>query len=100
MSENKLYFKNEDSTHCYPLADHINEAKDEMLDEIELIEAIPSKEKGYIWCTHYADVIQQSECRKTECSYWERYKNSKICINRGKLFTSGEKVKFKVESHE
>jgi hypothetical protein len=57
MKKEKLYFKNEKSTHCYPLEDHINETKEEGLTEIELIEAIPSKEKGAYWCAHYADVV-------------------------------------------
>lgn len=43
MKSEKLYFKNEDDNFCCPLEDHINEAKENGLDEIELIEAIPSK---------------------------------------------------------
>lgn len=92
----KLYFKNEDDNFCCPLEDHINEAKENGLDEIELIEAIPSKEKGYIWCTYYASVVEQPQCCKAECERWERYKNSNLCYNRGQLFSFGEKVKFKV----
>lgn len=96
MKEVKLYFKNEDDNFCCPLEDYINEAKEEGLDEIELIEAVPSKEKNYYWCTYYADVVEQGQCCKAECERWERYKNSNICHNRGHLFSFGEKVKFKV----
>lgn len=97
MENKKLYFKNEDDNFCCPLEDYINEAKENGLDEIELIEAIPSKEKGYIWCTHYANVVEQSQCCKAECERWERYKNSNLCHNRGQIFSFGEKVKFKVD---
>ena len=38
-----LYFDNEDSEICYPLEDHLNEAKDNEVDQIEIFEAIPSK---------------------------------------------------------
>ena len=96
MKNEKLYFKNEDDNFCCHLEDHINEAKEEGLDEIELIEAVPSKEKGYYWCTHYANVVEQGQCCKAECERWERYKNSNLCYNRGQLFYFGEKVKFKV----
>lgn len=92
-----LYFKEKDSTTCYPLEDYINEAKEEGLTEIELIEAIPELDNSeYTWCTYYGDIVEKQECRKSICTHWDRYKKSNICANRGKLFRYGKKVKISI----
>lgn len=99
MKNEILYFKG-NSEFCCPLEDYINEAKEYNLDEIELIEAVPSKERGIYWCTYYANVVESGQCSKSECARWERYKNSKVCANRGPLYRHGEKVKIKVATGE
>lgn len=96
MSKEKFYFKNEDSTHCYPLTDYINEAKEEGLDDIELIEAIPSPNDDYVWCTYLGDCVDRSECKKSYCEYYSSKSGRGVCEHRGSYFLHGEKVKFKV----
>ena len=95
MKTQKLYFENEDANICYPLQTHLERAKEEGLKEIELFEAIPSKEKDYIWCSELETVGDKSECNK-DCPYYKVSVKSKICDFRGKLKDFGELVKFKV----
>ena len=95
MKTEKLYFENEDANICYPLQHHLERAKEEELKEIELFEAIPSKEKDYIWCLELETVGDKSECNK-DCHYYKVSGQSKICDFRGKLKDFGELVKFKV----
>ena len=97
MSKIEFYFKNEDSTHCCPLMDYINEAKEEGLDEIELIEAIHSPNEEHIWCTYYGEVVERSECKKPYCEFYSSKSGRGVCEHRGSYFLHGEKVKFKVE---
>lgn len=96
MKDEKLYFKNEDSTFCYSLQDHINEAKEELLDEIDLIEAIPAPNEDHVWCTYHGETIERNECKKSECSYYSSKSGRGVCEHRGSYFLHGEKVRFQV----
>lgn len=96
MKNEKLYFKNEDGTHCYPLEDHINEAKEELLDEIELIEAVPAPKDEYVWCAYYGETVERNECKKSECQLYHSKSGRGVCWHRGSYFLHGDKVKFKV----
>lgn len=96
MKTEKLYFENEDANICYPLQYHLERAKEEGLKEIELFEAIPSKEKDYIWCSELETIGEKSQCNK-DCHYYKASVKSKICDFRGKLKDFGELVKFKVK---
>ena len=54
MSKEKLYFRSIDDNICRPLNWHMDDARDEELNEITLCEAIPDNDNpDYIWCTHY-----------------------------------------------
>ena len=47
----QFYFKNEDAEHAYPLSHFIEEAKEEGLEEVTLIGAVPDNDnKDYIYC--------------------------------------------------
>lgn len=94
--EKQLFFQNEDSTFCYPLSDHFNEAKEDGLDEVELIEAIPSNSEDHVWCTYHGEVVERSECKKSECQLYHSKSGRGVCEHRGSYFLHGEKVKFKV----
>lgn len=97
MSQNeKLYFKNEDSTNCYALVDHLNEAKEDGLNEIELIEAVSAPKDEYVWCSYHGETIERSECKKSECQLYFSKSGRGVCWHRGSYFLHGEKVKFKV----
>ena len=94
MKTEKLYFENEDANICYSLQYHLERAKEEGLKEIELFEAIPSKEKDYIWCSELETVGDKSECNK-DCPYYTISGKSKICDFRRKLMNFGKQLKFK-----
>lgn len=94
----KLYFENIDATFCQPLESFIADAKSEGLEEIILVEAIPDTEtKDYIWCTHYGEVVEKSECTKKACTYYESKSGRGVCSNRGNLYLHGEEVKFNLK---
>lgn len=98
--KDKLYFNNEGSCICCPLEDHINEAKEEGLAEIELIEAIPAPNEDQVWCTYYGDVVERNECKKSECEHYSSKSGRGVCENRGNYFLHGEKVKFDLKDIE
>lgn len=98
MKTTKLYFKGEDSTFCYPLQDHIDEAKEEGLSEIELIEAIPAPQEDQVWCTYYGDVVERNECKKSECEHYSSKNGRGVCENRGSYFLHGEKTTFNIRT--
>jgi hypothetical protein len=92
----KLYFKNEDALNCYPLEDHLEEAKEDGLLDITLMEAIPDDGTSeYIWCQIY-DCVQKCECSKKYCTRYESKSGRGKCANKGSLYFHGEKVKFNV----
>lgn len=93
----KLYFKSIDDVFCYPLEDHLREAKDDGLTEIELVEADPDFDNpNYVWCSYAGATCERSECRKSVCPYYESKSGRGMCANRGRLFQHGETVKFEV----
>ena len=100
MKRQKSYFENEDSEICYPLSYHIANAKEEGLEEIELIEAIPDKVfcNEYTWCSLVEAVGDKSECNKLNCADYEKPEKGRICQHRGKLMGFGNSVKFDVKT--
>lgn len=95
MKTDKLYFKSEDSNFCYPLDDHLSEARHEGVDEVELIEAVYSPNEDHIWCSYFGDAVDRSDCRKSECAYYASKSGRGVCKNRGHYFLYGEKKIFK-----
>lgn len=95
-TKEQLYFKSIDDTLCAPLDGYINDARIEGLSEITLVEAIPDPNNpDYIWCTWNGDVIHRTECKKSQCSYYEANKSGRgTCIHRGMLYNHGKEVKF------
>lgn len=63
MIKEKLYFRSIDDNRCYPLDEHIKEAKLECLSEITLIEAIPDTDTSdFVWCTYFGECTEKSMC--------------------------------------
>lgn len=98
MKSGKLYFKSIDDTMCSSLESHIQDAIEEELTEITLVEAIPDNDNTeFIWCTQYGECVERYQCKKSEC---EKY-SSKIgrgkCENRGNLYQHGEEVTFLID---
>lgn len=97
MKKEQLYFSSIDDTHCYNLADGLNDAKIEGLEVITLIEAIPDNENpDYIFCSYYGEVGERQECRKSFCPHYASKSGRGKCSNKGNLYVHGEEVTFKV----
>lgn len=98
MAKEKLYFESIDDIWCSPLKGFIDDAKNEKLKEITLVEAIPETDKDFVWCTHEAEVIEQFMCKKSECPYYSSKSGRGVCEHRGNLYLHGEEVKFDVKT--
>ena len=97
-NKEKLYFRDTDDTTCRPLNWHLDDARDEELTEITLVEAIPDNDNpDYIWCGVQGEVGERSECKKSVCLYYESKSGRGVCKHRGNLYAHGEEVEFKVE---
>lgn len=97
-NKEKLYFRDTDDTTCRPLNWHLDDARDEELTEVTLIEAIPDNDNvDYVWCSHYGEVTDRDQCKKSFCPHYESKSGRGVCKHRGNLYTHGEEVKFKVE---
>lgn len=97
-TKEKLYFLDINDTNCYSLSDRLDDARDEELTEITLIEAIPDNDNpDYIWCGVQGEVSERSDCKKSVCLYYESKSGRGVCKHRGNLYSHGEEVEFKVE---
>lgn len=97
MEKNKLYFKNEYSEICETLEDLLNQAKEDEVDEITLVEAEEDdRTTDMIWCTYHGECVEKSECKKSLCSNYESKSGRGRCSNKGQLYLHGESVKFNV----
>lgn len=93
----KLYFTSIDDTFCVILEDLSKDELEEM--DFELIEAIPDNNNPeYIWCTHFGEVGERSECKKSECNAYKSNSGRGKCLHRGNLYQHGEKVNVKEEA--
>lgn len=107
MSKQKkqYYFKSIYDETChdleYYLDDCISEAKEAGKDEFTLIEAIPDNDNPhYVWCTHYLEVVDRDQCRKSFCPHYESKSGRGVCQHRGNLYEPGEEVTFKVSDYD
>jgi hypothetical protein len=97
MAKEKLYFRSIDHTTCSSLESHFDDARDEELTKITLVEAVPDDgTNDIVWCTYYGECIDKSECKKTFCSYYSSKSGRGKCEHRGDLYLHGEEVKFDV----
>jgi hypothetical protein len=97
MKKQDLYFESIDSTTCHPLEHFLHDAKIEALTEITLLKADPDNDNpDYIYCTHYGEVSERCECKKSVCSHYESKSGRGLCSNRGRLYSHGEEVIFKL----
>lgn len=97
MAKEKMYFRTIDDNTCHSLQKHIDDAKDELLTKVVLIEAIPDKDtKDYVWCTHYENMEEKNQCRKSFCPAYSSKSGKGVCEHRGDLFTHGNEVTFDV----
>lgn len=98
MKTEKLYFRSIDDNTCHTLAYHMDNAREEEIKEITLCEAIPDNYNlDYVWCSHYENVEEKSLCTKNNCPAYTSSNGKGKCEHRGKLYTFGKEVTFKVE---
>lgn len=93
----KLYFRSIDDTTCYSLESHLEDAKDEELVEITLVEAVPDNDNpDYIWCSYHAEVGERIGCKKAVCPHYSSKSGRGTCKHRGNFYSHGDEVTFKV----
>jgi hypothetical protein len=97
MGQEKLYFRSIDDTTCYSLETHFEDARDEELTKIKLVEAIPDDgTNDVVWCTHYVECVDKDQCKKTFCEHYSSKSGRGVCEHRGNLYLHGEEVTFDV----
>lgn len=91
----KKYFRTPDSELCYTLDYHVEIAKSEGLEEIELYEAMPERIRGALWCRAVDEYTEVGNCGKI-CEFYKPRNNvSGMCKYRSNtLYSCGKKVKF------
>lgn len=80
-----LYFK-EGEEICYPLASHIEEAREEGLNEIKLYHAKKVDDLDYFYCKAYKEVGEVGQCGRSCANYTPQNKLSGKCKHRGFLY--------------
>lgn len=94
----KFYFATLDSEIAYPLQYHIETARDNGLDEVELFEAEPYKISGSGFCIAFEAVIEKGDCGKSCPDYSPRNGKFGVCKFRSnKLYEPGKSVKFTIK---
>jgi len=93
----KMYFRDINENICKSLDNHLSDAQYEGLNEIALIEAKPNTDSHYIWCLQYG-AVDRSHCKKDYCKLYESKSGRGVCANRGKLYSYGNEVTFKIEN--
>ena len=97
--KNKLYFRDENSEHPYLLEHHLDDAREDELEEITLFEAVrDTTHSEFIFCKFHDKVLEKENCGRGCEGYNPSNKrnDSGLCLERGKLYTWGEKKTFKV----
>lgn len=99
MEKEKLYFLNIDDTNCWSLSERLNDARLEGLTEITLVEAnLDNNNPDYIYCSHYGEVGEKNDCKKSVCPAYDSKSGRGKCKHRGNLYSHGEEVTFKVDN--
>jgi hypothetical protein len=80
-----LYFKDNEEI-CYPLASHIEEARQEGLNEIKLYHAKKVDDLDYFYCKAYKEVGEVGQCGRSCAKYTPQNKLSGKCKHRGFLY--------------
>lgn len=91
MTQQKLYFRNEDSDYCHAKEYFIGEMEDG--SEMKVIEAIPDKCKDYFYCTEIGMVVLSSNgdnCGKNCLNYNPCNKKSGKCRFKTHCYMKGE----------
>ncbi len=92
----KYYFRGDDDELCYPLERHVENAKEDGIEELELWEAEPERFESIFWCKAVLAVTEEGHCGKECEDYTPKNGRSGMCIHKGNFYTHGEKVKIKI----
>lgn len=95
----QFYFKDEDALVCYTEDRFLEVMKFKKLKEMEVTEAILTKNSGYFWCKHecFRGVDSKNTCGKQCYAYKPRNGKSGCCIHYSKkVYLHGEKITLKL----
>ena len=90
----KFYFLSINDTFCVKLSDLSIDELEEV--DYNLIEAIPDNNNHeYIWCTHFGEVREKSECKKSLCYAYSSKSGRGKCKHKGSLYQHGNLINVK-----
>lgn len=93
----KFYFLDTDDIFCKSLESRLEDAQEEGLSTITLLEAIPDDiTTDFVWCKYKGEVAEKIMCKKAECSFYSSKSGRGVCQHRGKLYLHGNEVTFEV----
>lgn len=93
----KMYFKDVDDTRVTDLTERLQEAREEGISKVTLIEAINAgKNDENIWCMYNGEAVDHSECKKSQCHQYSSKSGRGVCKHRGDIYYHGEEVEFDV----
>lgn len=97
MKTEKLYFKDTDDTICTSLQSRLEDAKEDDLTTITIIEAIPDNDnRDFVWCSHRCQVVERQDCKKVLCLAYKSKGGRGVCQHRGSFYLHGDEVTFDV----
>lgn len=89
----KRYFENEDAENCFTEDYFQDKMVEYHVDEMVVLEAVPSNEKEFIYCVEYGEVGEASECGRELCEkYKPRNGKNGCCRFRRTMYEHGEEV--------
>jgi len=101
MSKTKLYVASLSDELCYPLSRHLEGARHEGWETIELYECHPEKVPGIGWCHEFEAYIEKGEnpCGRLCPKYAPRNGRAGCCKHyTATTYDSGDKVVFDVKT--
>jgi len=96
----KYYFQKDDNR-CYPLKRHLNNMKENDIEEMVVFEAVRQTGSDYFYCKFFKEVGEVGEGCGKECEeYKPRNGKSGRCLHSGSIYEYGKQkiLKQKAES--
>lgn len=94
-----LYFENQDAEYCYTKEHFIEKMKENNIDSMEVLKAVPDKIDSIFWCKAIGEVVDSDydPCGKVCENYEPRNGKSGCCKHYKKtLYTHGDKTTIKL----
>ena len=92
----KYYFKEKDDANCYPIAEFLQQAKEEGKAEITLFAAVRDRSMpAFAWCAEYESAVERTSCNK-QCGYYVDNEDTGVCESQCDLYHPAEAVTINV----